>query len=157
MRDNPNATHWNMEDDNYQSSVNASNMYPHRVFRAGIHDSLRVMTNIVMDISHEFCIEIAPGFLLTLHMPYDLPQIQNEFIHVPPEHNFFISIKPKMITTSDGLRSYAPHKRGCFFKTERRLRFFKSYSQKKCEMECLANFTQIECGCVRFYMPSECN
>lgn len=56
--------------------------------------------------------------------------------------------------TSRGLRGiYTPQVRGCYFRSERQLRFFKLYSQKKCEMECLSNFTHDECGCVQFYMP----
>lgn len=41
-----------------------------------------------------------------------------------------------------------------FFSTERQLRFFRTYTQYNCEAECLANFTQIQCGCVKFSMPS---
>lgn len=62
------------------------------------------------------------------------------------------------MVTSSGLRDYyTPQVRGCYFRSERQLRFFKLYSQKKCEMECLSNFTRDECGCVQFYMPRKLN
>lgn len=92
---------------------------------------------------------------MALHSAYEIPQLSDDFIYVPLQQQIFISVKPKMITTSNRLRGYEPHDRGCFFKTERRLRFFKSYSQSKCELECLSNFTKNECGCVRFWMPSK--
>lgn len=66
-----------------------------------------------------------------------------------------ISIRPKIITTSDGLKHYEPHRRQCYFQRERRLRYFNTYSQTNCELECLANFTLSECGCVKFSMPRE--
>lgn len=155
VRDNPNATHWNLED-GYQSNDNASDLYPYRVFGSGMRDSLIASLGISLEVSHRFCSEFAPGFRLSLHMPDDLPRLPNDFIHIPPDQDVYISIKPNVIATSDSLRSYAPHARGCFFKSERRLRFFKSYSQKKCESECLSNFTQNQCGCVQFSMPREC-
>lgn len=45
-------------------------------------------------------------------------------------------------------------RRQCFFDTERQLRFFKIYTQRNCELECLANFTVKTCGCAKFSMPS---
>jgi hypothetical protein len=52
-----------------------------------------------------------------------------------------VSVKPNMITTSDGLIGYAPNRRQCYFNDERQLKFFKVYTQSNCELECLANFT----------------
>lgn len=69
--------------------------------------------------------------------------------------SFYISVKPSVITTSDGLRSYAPRVRGCYFNSERQLRFFKSYSQQKCQLECFSNYLKMTCGCVTFSLPSK--
>lgn len=60
-----------------------------------------------------------------------------------------------MITTSEGLRNYKPEQRKCFYQSERRLHFFKMYTQDNCEKECLANLTKTMCGCVKFSMPSK--
>lgn len=65
-----------------------------------------------------------------------------------------VTIKPTITTTSNGLRSYDPNLRQCYFNDERRLRFFKVYSKNNCELECLANFTKKVCQCVKFSMPS---
>lgn len=90
---------------------------------------------------------------MALHLPSDLPRMQNDFIHIPPDQDVYISIKPNVLVTSKGLRRYSANERGCYFKSERKLAFFRSYSQKKCEMECLANFTKDYCECVHFAMP----
>lgn len=42
-----------------------------------------------------------------------------------------------------------------FDKNERKLRFFRSYSQKMCEFECLANYMKDECDCMDFSMPGK--
>ncbi|XP_031635415.1 pickpocket protein 28-like [Contarinia nasturtii] len=86
-------------------------------------------------------------------MPDELPKLQEEFIFIPVDQETYISVKPSVITTSNGLRSYSPKERGCYFKSERYLRFFREYSQRHCEIECGANFTNIKCGCVKFSMP----
>lgn len=116
---------------------------------------LEVVTNIILDNTFKECVFSAPGFLLSVHGNDELPQFSNDFIFIPNEQTAKILIKPTMMTTSDGLRRYAPHVRNCYFRSERKLRFFKSYSKKKCDIECLANFTRNECGCVRYYTPSK--
>lgn len=93
-------------------------------------------------------------FSIVLHMPDELADTTGNNILIPWKHYGRISIKPQVMGISEGLNNYKPHERGCYFHLERQLRFFKSYSEAKCEMECLANFTKSECGCVPYYMPS---
>jgi amiloride-sensitive sodium channel len=64
-----------------------------------------------------------------------------------------IYMKVIKFTTSKDLRKFDPDKRGCYFEGERKLKFFKSYTKKQCEFECLANATLKACGCVKFSMP----
>lgn len=155
VRDNPSAKYWNMEY-GYVDNLNESEMYPYRVFGCGMRDSLTILLNILLDESEQFCSVLSQGFRLSLHSPDELPRLPDEFIHIPAEQHIYISVKPRMITTSKGLRRYKPMYRGCYFKTGRNLRFFRTYSRQHCELECIANFTRDACGCVKFYMPSEC-
>lgn len=156
MENSPSATeHWNMENGYMHYANQSFRAYPHRVFGCGLRDALLVILGITLDESHEICSNLAPGFRISLHSPDKLPNLPDEFIHIPVEQDIYISVKPIMITTSNGLRRYAPDKRGCFFQTERKLRFFRTYNQQNCEQECLANFTKAQCGCVRFSMPSK--
>lgn len=154
VADNRNASHWNVED-GYGSNVDESEIYPYRVFGAGLRDILTMILGITVHDVHSLCSELAQGFRLSLHLPDELPRLPDDFVFIPFEQEIYISVKPNVITTSNGLRSYSPEERGCFFRSEHHLRFFKMYSQQKCETECLANFTKNECGCVTFAMPSE--
>jgi len=76
-----------------------------------------------------------------------------QYFRIPFDQEVLISIRPKIITTSDGLKHYEPNRRQCYFQKEKELRYFNIYSQSNCELECLANFTLTKCGCVKFSMP----
>lgn len=60
-----------------------------------------------------------------------------------------------MITTSESVKKYNPKRRECFFSSERRLKYFKTYSQLNCKLECLTNETLQHCDCVNFFMPRD--
>ncbi|XP_055303176.1 pickpocket protein 28-like [Sitodiplosis mosellana] len=147
-----NATRWNMEN-GYDSNVTEDDIYPYRVFSCGFSDTLIILMGIDLDDSQLYCNGLAPGFRVSLHNPTDLPRLPDGFLFIPIEQQVYVSVRPNVITTSDGLRRYKPHKRGCFFSSERQLRFFKWYGQRNCEFECAANFTYKMCGCVQFFMP----
>lgn len=154
VQGNRDATHWNVED-GYRANIEERDVYPIRMSQSGLkYGNLRMKLRTFLDDS-QICYETEPGFRLSLHAPDELPRMQSDFIHIPPGQAVKILVKPKMITTSNGLRSYAPHARGCVFKSERRLRFFKSYSQQKCETECVANSAMRRSNCSVFYMPSK--
>lgn len=133
--------------------INESETYPYRVFGSGLYNSVMLNMSITVDNSFRLCHYVI-GFLIALHMPDELVDVYKNNIFLPPEQLDFITIKPKVKSISNDLRSYEPQVRGCYYRTERQLRFFKSYSQQKCELECLANYTTKECGCVQFDKPS---
>lgn len=74
---------------------------------------------------------------------------------VPLMEEAVITIRPKLTTTSQGLRKYDANHRKCFLESERQLRFYKIYTQNNCYEECVANYTAKECGCVKFSQPSK--
>lgn len=152
MRDNPSTTFRNVED-GYQSHVNEGEVYPHRVFGTNIQSSMILRPSITIENWFHLC-GLMNGFLISLQMPDETVDVLKNLVFLPLDQSSLFLIKPKVVDTSNGLRSYSPEVRGCYFRSERQLRFFKSYSQQKCELECLANFTKNECNCVPFYMPS---
>ena len=81
------------------------------------------------------------GFKILLHTPGEIPRVSKQYFRVPLNQEVVVSVKPNMITTSEGLVGYAPNRRQCYFNDERQLKFFKVYTQSNCELECLANFT----------------
>lgn len=92
---------------------------------------------------------------ILLHNPAEVPRVGQQYFRAALNQEVVVSIKPEMMTTSEGLKGYDPHKRNCYFPSERDLSFFKVYTQRNCEVECIANYTLSMCGCVAFYMPRE--
>ncbi|XP_055303179.1 uncharacterized protein LOC129568876 [Sitodiplosis mosellana] len=113
---NPNATHWNVED-GYNPNVNDSQLYPYRIFGVGFDGMIGINLDSYSDDFYEFCAEDAQGFRIALHSPDRFPR-SSDFIHIPFNQVAFFSIKPNLISTSNGLRSYSPRERGCFFRAE---------------------------------------
>lgn len=152
VRNNPSATYWNA-DEGYRPDVNDRELYPYRLFGSTLSKSLEIKTNIILDFTYQYCGYLTPVFMLTLHRPDELPEFDKDFTLIPVENAVEIAITPEMTVTSEGLRNYEPQLRDCYLSSERRLRFFKSYSQRKCELECLADYMKKDCGCVRFNLP----
>lgn len=161
-----NSTQWNREI-GYTDTETASEHYPFRVFDtdskifpyrvsgAGPDNALNISIYFPKDELDPLCNRSARDIKFYLHAPDELPQ-QNHFFHIPIGKRVSVSVKPNVIRTSNDLRSsFSPWRRNCYFNDERRLRFFKVYTQHHCEMECLSNFTRVRCGCVKFSMPSE--
>lgn len=94
---------------------------------------------------------------ILLHHPAEIPRVGSQFFRAPLNQEIVVSVKPDMMTTSTGLRSYDPHRRQCFFPSERYLSFYQSYTQQNCQIECLANYTLAKCGCVAYHMPRKFN
>lgn len=124
-------------------------------FSNGFLSSFIFVLNITVDQNTFYCGEISHGFRLAMHLPNELPQLHSNNIFIRTGQSLIFSVKPRVIKTSEGLRSYSPQARGCYFQAERKLRFFRSYSQAKCQQECLVNFTHTNCGCVLYSMPSK--
>lgn len=145
-------THWSTEK-GYRSGSNAA-AYPMRVFSAKPTSALLVFLRLFDQDLEYVCQSLVPGFKIYLHTPGEIPAMSRKSFRAPVLEEAELSIKPILTTTANSLRSYRPTLRQCFFDGERKLRFFKIYAQTNCEAECLSNFTQLECGCVQFSMPS---
>ncbi|XP_031635400.1 pickpocket protein 28-like [Contarinia nasturtii] len=151
--DNPNST-WSIEN-GYDHGIKESDIFPKRMFGASSRDVLHALFSIRIESINRNCSTLADGFRISLHAPHELPLLPDDFLFVPIQRDIFVSIKPNQFSTMQELRGYTPTRRGCFFNTERELRFFKSYTQSSCELECLSNLTKTNCGCVKFSMPRD--
>lgn len=150
----PKLSNWSLET-GYKPGPNRR-VYPIRMFSAKQSMALVVFLRLFDHDLEYVCRSLAPGFKIYLHAPGEVPAMARKSYRVPAFVEAELSINPTLITTANGLRSYKPNQRKCFFNNERKLRFFKIYAQTNCERECLANFTNSECGCVQFSMPSKC-
>lgn len=91
---------------------------------------------------------------MLLHNPVETPKIAEFAFTVTPGEETRVIIAPRILSASKSIISVPLKKRKCFFTSERKLRYYRTYTQKNCILECEANFTQKICHCVQYYMPS---
>lgn len=141
----------------FDKSVPVDNFtYPRRTYLAGKGGLSFLQFNHENEMVNT-CVFPHKGFKVLLHAPDEAPNFDrhSQDIYVPVDKTVMVSVTPQLTTTSDGLRDYHPLRRQCFYDNERPLRLFKAYTQSNCELECLANITLQQCGCVKFSMPRE--
>ncbi|XP_055629359.1 pickpocket protein 28-like [Toxorhynchites rutilus septentrionalis] len=155
MTANTSSPQWTLEN-GYTEHADIDT-YPVRVLGAGARAGLNLLLRLYEYDLDYLCRGPVQGFKVLLHPSSEYPQVSKQYFRVPLNQEVIISVKPQMITTSDGLRDYAPHRRQCYFNHERRLKYFKVYTQQNCELECRANYTLQTCGCVKFSMPRDAN
>ncbi|XP_037026210.1 pickpocket protein 28-like [Bradysia coprophila] len=129
-------------------------MYPYRSYH---HPSVDAM-KLVLKNYKEFIQDREPyqtGYTFLLHAPDDVPNFHWRTYQrsIRDMKDVTVLIIPKVITTTNELRSYRSERRSCYYTDERYLKFYKIYTQNNCELECLTNFTLTYCGCVKFSMP----
>lgn len=135
---NSSSESWTLED-GYSTSNPTT--YPHRVLGPGARAGLNIVLKLTEPDLDYICRGPVQGFKILLHTPGEIPRVSKQYFRVPQRQEVVVSVKPNMITTSEGLADYAPERRQCYFNKERDLKFFKVYTQSNCELECLANFT----------------
>lgn len=141
---------WTMQS-GYKS--NSPEAYPNRVWDSGVNGALKIYLKRTADESIDNSTQSLNGFKVLLHTPGEIPRLTKKYFRVSMKKHFLVSIRPQMITTSKGLDSYDPQKRQCFLYQEKKMKFFKIYTQSNCQLECLTNFTIKKCDCVHFSMP----
>jgi acid-sensing ion channel, other len=87
-------------------------------------------------------------------MPNDAPQFVTKFFNVPEDAAVNYVVTPKIMSNSDEIRSYPLVQRNCYFSDERRLKYFKHYTQTNCEMECYLERALQQCGCLPINIES---
>ena len=137
----------------YGSEVH-SHDYPIRVFNTKQEAALKIFPRIFNKSVEYLCRGDSQGFKVILTPPSETIDISQRSVRVQLLDQVDILIKPTLTLSEESLRKYTPTQRHCFYASERKLRFYKQYAKSNCKMECLSNFTLIECGCVKFSMPS---
>jgi acid-sensing ion channel, other len=91
-----------------------------------------------------------------VHSPYEAPagfEIEEmyQFLY---GYDLEVLITPEVIQTDEDLKSIDPKIRGCFFEGERKLKFFKVYTRRNCEFECISDYLASlnDFNCTQFYM-----
>lgn len=149
----PPASNYDIES-GYTNRTRSIELYPVRVFGTGKEASFVVLLRMFTYDIDRLCGGSSQGFKLSFHSPNESPQIWRRYFHVSPGKTAFFTISPNVINASSSYKSYSPSVRQCFFSHERQLRFYKQYTQRNCELECVANYTVTKCACAEFAMPS---
>ncbi|XP_068083945.1 pickpocket protein 28 [Anabrus simplex] len=139
-------------DDGYTRSAGHTT-YPRRILGVGRQAGVELKLSLSEADFDSSCNGLIQGFKAFLHNPVEVPLLSEKYFWVPLDHEVLVITTPDLITTSSGLKDYSPHSRQCYFSYERRLKYFKLYTQENCLLECLTNYTLQICGCAGFYMP----
>ncbi|KAJ3646063.1 hypothetical protein Zmor_023709 [Zophobas morio] len=143
---------WNMEFGYAQDAK--GDAYPKRALFSGANNGLTLYMG-VENIDFDYMCNSIQGFKVVLHSPVRIPKLKQEYFRVPLNQEVVAAVHPIMIMTSPAVQGFNVEKRECYFPSEKKLKYFRSYSQQNCFLECLTNVTLNFCDCVNFYMPKE--
>lgn len=145
---------WNAEK-GYDASMPAD-VIPWRPYGAGLYYGLTLALDAGLD--EYYCSSTAgAGFKMLLHNPVETPKIADFSFSITPGEETRVIVRPRINSANPSIISIAQKKRKCFFTAERKLRYYRTYTQRNCILECEANFTQQLCDCVQYYMPKSSN
>lgn len=91
---------------------------------------------------------------IRLHNPIETPKVAQFGFLIAPGEEYRVVIRPIISNASSSLRRIPENKRQCVFSDERYLKFYHTYTQRNCVLECEANYTLATCMCVPYYLPS---
>ncbi|KAJ0172807.1 hypothetical protein K1T71_011946 [Dendrolimus kikuchii] len=140
---------------------------PNKRYRQNLSTSVYPFKGSVNDASAEFamtlkeyfdyddksCRRYSTGFYVYLQDPADMPQATIHSYVVKPNQIVSLALKLDSVSTSEDLKLYSIQTRQCYFPDEPYLKFFRTYTESNCRLECFANYTKQLCGCATFYMP----
>ncbi|XP_077285575.1 pickpocket protein 28-like [Arctopsyche grandis] len=149
-----NASDMWSSDDGYSNDA-PFDVYPMRGSDAGALSGMTIVLRSENQDIDPLCRGTSRGFKISLHSPSDFPTVSQQYFHVPFGRETMIRVKPNMFTTSDDLKKENPQKRNCYYSKERKLKYFRVYTKKNCEMECLSNYTMMLCDCVTMSLPRD--
>lgn len=147
----PNMSFWSLENGYHDDFIGEE--YPMRVLSSGHKNGLELILQSSIRDFDILCRGYLQGFFILTTTPGD-SLYDADFFDIRFSVDLLYGITASVVSIPKSLFKYQPKKRECFFNSERQLRFFKAYTKKSCEDECVANFTIRECGCVKLSMPS---
>jgi hypothetical protein len=143
-----NTSHWSV-DENYNRT--REEVFPVRATSTA--DNLYLTLHSPANDVNPACAQ-QKGFKILFHHPAEIPTSSTDYIVLARDEAYNIKLIPDVTVTASTLINYEPHKRGCFFSHEKTLKFYKTYTERNCKLECLANYTLQHCKCVSYYLPS---
>lgn len=150
-RHNKHSHYWN---GSYAVNMTEDDIYPRRVLTGS--EGLRVELLLPeFDIDY-VCSGPVQSFKILLHSADDIPQMRRNFYRIPLDHDIVMAVRPNIMNTTKYLiQNYSQEKRKCVDAEmdNRKLMFFKKYTQRNCQLNQLAFRTFQRCNCVTYGMP----
>lgn len=135
----------------------STSSYPFRTYSSGIQSSLIVVFRVHDKNVDHLCGGGIQGFTVTFQLPNDVPDVYRQTFHVGLGKAVQLSIEPKVVEIPNEVKKFGPEIRKCYLDSERKLSYFRHYTEQNCVLECLSNFTLAKCGCVSYSMPRKPN
>lgn len=128
--------------------------YPRHTYFSGLQSSFSAVLREHQKNIDPLCGGGVQGYRVYIHAPNERPLVLKTQYEIALEKSILLTVEPKVVEIPDEIRKFGPKVRRCYLSSERKLLFYKHYTEPNCNSECLANFTLTQCGCVSFSMPS---
>ncbi|XP_069692716.1 pickpocket protein 28-like [Periplaneta americana] len=129
---------------------------PWRPRGAGSHLGLTLILDA--NIDDYYCSSTSSiGFKVRLHNPVETPKVSEFGLLLTPGQEYRMVIRPTITNASSSIRKIPENKRLCVFSDEKYLKYYNTYTQRNCALECEANYTLSICKCVPYYLPKDAN
>lgn len=140
----------------YHTNVSRKAELNHDLYPGGEQNSLTVKLHKSGTSIFDICWHNS----FIVHSPFEHPLSYKdyEFCEFGYGMELDVLITPEVIVSDEYLKRYTKEARHCVFNVgEVDMSYYKVYSQKNCEMECLASRAIEECGCVPYYFVTDGN
>ena len=92
------------------------------------------------------------AFKMFIGEPAQFPMMRDKSTHLQPGREHFVDLSATFVSTK-GIRDISPIARGCFFKDEGDLEFYKSYTFTNCRLECMIKEAEEKHKCIPWFLP----
>lgn len=140
-------TIWTLEK-GYNSKV--TTQIPYRCSRAQSYQFIMKINNEELN---DLCHTLKSSFIIIFHLPNEIPTRFHQAESIRFDRELILKLSAKTSKANRELKRLKPEYRGCFFRGERTLKYFKTYTKTLCDLECLSNYSLSSCGCVHFSYP----
>jgi amiloride-sensitive sodium channel len=135
--------------------ANTSNDYPHRMSNGKYKTFDAILLQDQGNVDKD-CSSFRRGYEVYWHLPNEMLTQWHSSVNINNiNKDNQIYLRTKSFKMSSELQKYNVKYRQCYFDGEKKLKYFKIYTEKNCKFECLSNFTLSKHGCVRYYMPRD--
>uniref|UniRef100_W8BES3 Sodium channel protein Nach n=1 Tax=Ceratitis capitata TaxID=7213 RepID=W8BES3_CERCA len=120
----------------------------------GTGETLGLSVTLDVQADNYYCSSASSvGFKILLHNPLEVPNMREIGLPLTPGRETKVRIRAVKTDSEQGLRSMSKMSRRCLFADEKPLEYYRFYTQRNCEVECLAKMLLKYCGCVTHFVP----